>query len=153
MSATILGCGHTSHLHLFDIDIIVTAPQVHLHFWTGEEEYEELGYGKVELCCHGCGASTLVYYMNEDKHDRHLQIRDEFTRKHARCPNRNYQSVCPDWRTSFKTVDIRQKKSPKWADSEPSAPLRRRRGPRKVTQHPPTPRLVPRVRKVPENGS
>lgn len=148
MSATVLGCGHTSHQHLFTVDIVVTAPQVHLHFLTGEEEYMELGYGKVELCCHGCGASTLVYYVDNDNSNRSLQVRNDFTKKHEKCPNRNYQSSCPDWRTSFKVIDIRQKVV-KW--NEPVKPLVRRRA-QKKEMFPTTQRPQPRVRKSTENS-
>lgn len=144
MSATILGCGHTSHMRLFSIDVVVTAPQVHLHFLTDETEYEELGYAKVELCCHGCGASTLVYYTNSDNADRRVQVRDEFVQRHTKCPNRSYQSSCPDWRTSFRRLDIRQKFH-QWSEPKVS-----RKNERKAFVPPPQPRTRPR--KVPFNG-
>jgi len=147
MSATVLGCGHTSHLRLFTIDVMTNLPHIHLHFMTDEDEYNELGYGKVELCCHGCGASTLVYYTDSDKQDRRVQLRDEFSKKHGKCQNRGYQSSCPDWRTSFKVIDIRQKVI-KW--DEPTTPIKRRRYPKKQ-EFPVTPRPPPRTRKVPEN--
>ena len=129
MSATVLGCGHTSHLRLFEIDIVVRSPQVHLHFWTSKSEYDELGYAKVELCCHGCGAAELIYYLDEEANDRHLKLRDEFALRHARCPNRNYQSMCPDWRSSFKVIDIRHRKPLKYTQAEttPISPFRNRR--------------------------
>lgn len=148
MSATVLGCGHTSHLRLFTIDVMTNLPHIHLHFMTDEDEYNELGYGKVELCCHGCGASTLVYYTDSDKQDRRVQLRDEFSKKHAKCLNRGYQSSCPDWRTSFKVIDIRQKVI-KW--DEPTTPIKRRRYAKKQ-EFPVTPRPQPRTRKVPENS-
>ena len=143
MSATILGCGHTSHLKLFSIDVIVNAPQVHLHFLTDETEYEEMGYAKIELCCHGCGASTLVYYTNADNPDRRVQVRDEFVQKHMRCPNRSYQSSCPDWRTSFKRLDIRQKVN-QWV--EPKVSRRNERA-----AFVPLPPNRSRVRKTPQS--
>lgn len=150
MSAVVLGCGHTEHLHLFETDIMMNAPQVHLHFLTGEEEYEEYGFGKVELCCHGCGASTLVYYTNEGRHERHLQLRDEFTREHKKCPDRNYQSSCPDWRSSHKIVDIRPKKNTaKWRGKQEMQPLRPRASPPIPAPVPTVPR---RERKAPRNG-
>ena len=49
MSATVLGCWHTSHLRLFTIDVMTNLPHIHLHFMTDEDEYNELGYGKVEI--------------------------------------------------------------------------------------------------------
>jgi excisionase family DNA binding protein len=109
MSATLLGCGHTAHLDLMVCEVAVTAPQVHLHFLTDGSEYEQLGYAKLELCCHGCGASTLVYYTDTGPIRRRMQLRNEFIKAHRRCPNRNYQSECPDWRTSFSTIDIRKR--------------------------------------------
>ena len=147
MSATVLGCGHTSHLRLFTIDVMTTLPHIHLHFMTGEDEYEELGYGKVELCCHGCGASTLVYYTDSDKPDRRVQLRDEFSKKHAKCKNRGYEHSCPDWRSTFKVIDIRQKII-KW--DEPVTTIKRRRYPKRQ-EFQPAPRPPPRTRKVPEN--
>lgn len=146
MSATVLGCGHTSHQRLFTIDVVMTTPQVHLHFLTDDSEYEELGYAKVEICCHGCGASTLVYYTNSDKPDRRVQIRDDFARLHSKCPNRNYQSSCPDWRTSFKLIDIRQRVL-RWEDRV--VPTQRKREERMPFTPPPQQR--PRARKVPQN--
>lgn len=121
MSANVLGCGHTSHLRLFAIDVVTASPQVHLHFMTADEEYDELGYGKVEIVCHGCGASTLIYYTDDGREHRRIQMRDEFVHVHSKCPNRNYESACPDWRTSFKRVDLRQKH-----DDDLPVPRRRR---------------------------
>jgi len=148
MSATVLGCGHTSHLRLFTIDVMTNLPHIHLHFMTDKDEYAELGYGKIEICCHGCGASTLVYYTDSDKPDRRVQLRDEFSQKHARCRNRGYQHACPDWRTSFRVIDIRQKII---QCDEPVAVTKRRRYPKKQ-EYPPTPRPQPRTRKVPESS-
>jgi hypothetical protein len=110
MSATVLGCGHTSHLGLFAIDTITKAPQIHLHYMTDTTEYEELGYGKIELCCHGCGASTLVYYKDDNTDDSRVAIKDEFVIAHEMCPDRRYDIQCPDWRSSFKVIDIRARK-------------------------------------------
>lgn len=147
MSATVLGCGHTSHMRLFNIDVVMTAPQVHLHFMTNDDEYDELGYAKVELCCHGCGASTLVYYTNTDKPDRRVQVRDEFVKVHARCPNRSYQSSCPDWRTSFKLLDIRQK-TVKWEDQALPMGRKRRFDKKTALPLPPPPQPKSRPRKT-----
>lgn len=150
MSATVLGCGHTAHLRLFTIDVMTTLPHIHLHFFTGEEEYNELGYGKVELCCHGCGASTLVYYMESDRQDRRVQLRDEFSQKHAKCPNKGYQSTCPDWRTSFRVVDIRPR-SMKW-DDQPTFTKRKRTIKKKAEFAISPPKPAQRVRKIPDNS-
>jgi len=64
-----------------ETDYLEDAPQVHLHFLTGPEEYRDLGYGRVELCCHGCGAGLLVYYNDSADgpgHASHLKLTDEF---------------------------------------------------------------------------
>jgi hypothetical protein len=110
MSARVLGGGHAHEL--LESNFIEAAPQVHLHFLTGEDEYNQLGYAKLELCCHGCGAATLIYY-NEEGHteadvQRHMKMRDDFTLLHARCPNRGYEKSCPDHRTSLNLVDMRR---------------------------------------------
>lgn len=123
MSATVLGCGHTSHLHLSDIKVLLATPHIHQHFWTGLAEYQELGYGKVELCCHGCGASLLVYYRHEETPDRHQQIQNTFIETHKYCPNHGYQRSCPDWRSSFTVLDIRQTKLSEESNSNPTNPL------------------------------
>lgn len=148
MSATVLGCGHTSHLRLFTIDVMTNLPHIHLHFMTDEEEYTELGYGKIELCCHGCEASTLVYYTDSNKPDRRVQLRDEFSQKHSQCRNRDYQYTCPDWRTSFRVIDIRRNIA---QCEEPDVITKRRRYTKKQ-EFQPTPRPQLRTRKVPESS-
>jgi hypothetical protein len=105
MSATILGRGNASLL--MDTDYMKGTPQVHLHFLTGEQEYDEIGFGKVELCCHGCGEAVLLYYTEEDPSDRCLEFRDQFTQKHANCQNHGFEKWCPDYRSSTSTKDMR----------------------------------------------
>lgn len=108
MSAEILGCGHACHL--MEIDFMESAPQVHLHFLTEPEEYEELGYGKVELVCHGCGQSMLIYYNDRSSvGSKHMRIRDAFVAKHQRCPNRKFEDHCPNYRSNMEFKDIRAK--------------------------------------------
>lgn len=124
VSATVIGCGHTAHLQIFPISFVIEAPHIHLHFLTSEDEFKELCYSKVEMCCHGCGASVLVYYRDTDNVDRQTQTRDEFTQLHSKCPNHNYQSTCPDWRTSTRIIDLRCR-STAWKPSPPT-PKRRR---------------------------
>lgn len=108
MSATTLGKGLVREL--IDSNFIESAPQVHLHFLTDEEEYEALGYGKLELCCHGCGTALLVYYTDHEKTDldRHVRIRDAFTDGHRECTNRSYEHCCPEHRSSMSVVDMRE---------------------------------------------
>lgn len=108
MSATILGEGLVREL--IDSNFIESAPQVHLHFLTDEEEYEALGYGKLELCCHGCGTALLVYYTENEKTDleRHVRIKSAFTEGHKECANRGYEHVCPGHRSSVTVLDMRE---------------------------------------------
>lgn len=107
MSAQVIGCGHACHL--MEIDYFEEVPQVHLHFLTEPEEYQENGFGRAELCCHGCGCSLLILY-NEATGDgaKHLKVRDSFTAKHQKCPNKLYEEHCPNYRASFDSVDLRQ---------------------------------------------
>ena len=119
MSATVLGCGHASQL--MEINCIKGVPQVHLHFLTDEGEVD----ARVELCCHGCGASILLYYwedakrMTKQRMTKHQQIRDGFVRKHDHCPNREYERNCPNYRSSFETIDLRTRR--RAADPLPDA--------------------------------
>lgn len=102
-------CGHASHL--MEVDSMRNAPQVHLHFLTEGQEHYLLEYYKVELCCHGCGESTLVYFTEDPgSRSKHLSIRDAFVERHKMCPNHGYENWCPNWRSSFNTIDIRQKR-------------------------------------------
>lgn len=93
-----------------ETDYLDDAPQVHLHFLTGPDEYREQGYGRVELCCHGCGAGLLVLYNHSaDAAGRfhHVQITDTFAEQHGRCPNRSFEHECPPYRSSMSVVDLR----------------------------------------------
>jgi len=93
-----------------ETDYLSDAPQVHLHFLTGPDEYRELGYGRVELCCHGCGAALLVYYNDSADgpgHASHLKLTDEFARGHTGCKNRGFEKRCPAYRSSMGLRDLR----------------------------------------------
>jgi hypothetical protein len=103
---TIWRCGHASHL-MDAVQSIKEQPQIHLHFLTPEEEPE----ARLELCCHGCGASLTVRYRADAKSMRRpKQVRTAFIEQHSKCPDRGYKNYCPDWRTSFELLDIRPKK-------------------------------------------
>lgn len=108
MGATVLGCGH-SH-HLFQMEYFTASPQVHLHFLTDDAEFEANGFGRLEVVCHGCGASLLLFYDEQGSKRQHLGIRNKFHDKHRTCPNRGYESKCPDYRSSYETVDTRRLK-------------------------------------------
>jgi hypothetical protein len=93
-----------------ETDYLADAPQVHLHFLTGPSEYRELGFGRVELCCHGCGTALLAYYNDSvDGVGRasHLELCDEFARDHLACPNRGYEEGCPTYRSAIGVRDLR----------------------------------------------
>jgi hypothetical protein len=109
MSATVLGCGSASHL--MEIHVLKGLPHIHFHFLTDKQELAELGYSKVELCCHGCGASTLMYYVEGPAQNRaSSKIRDEFAAAHKHCKWHRSKNThnCPNWRSKFSIVDIRQ---------------------------------------------
>lgn len=132
MSATVLGCGHANQL--MDVNSIKNIPQVHLHFLSDDGEEN----ARVELCCHGCGDSLLMYYSDDTRRlTKHKQVRDRFVRLHANCPNREYERNCPNYRSAFKVIDLRTKRRrlsvPSQADlallqnQTPEIPRRRRR--------------------------
>ena len=108
MSATVPGCGHACHM--MEINFIEASPQIHLHFLTGEDEHKALGFGRVELCCHGCGESLLVLYDDSGKKG-HLKLKRDFRKKHEHCPNHGagYAGYCPNYRSSFQVADLRAK--------------------------------------------
>lgn len=105
MSATILNCGHASHL--MTVNTFEGNHQVHLHFLTNEWEWDLIGYGKAELCCHGCGASLLIYFDKSSGADVHTRITNRFKLGHSGCPDHGYQKECPNYRSSFSFLDLR----------------------------------------------
>lgn len=102
-------CGHASHL--MEVDCMGNSPQVHLHFLTEPFEAQLCGFHKLELCCHGCGESILVYYYEPGTEEalgpEHLKARDEFVQAHEACQNRGYENHCPNYRSSTKILDLR----------------------------------------------
>ncbi|MGC4122037.1 MAG: hypothetical protein QM765_47145 [Myxococcales bacterium] len=115
-----------------ETDYLADVPQVHLHFLTGPDEYRELGYGRVELCCHGCGAALLVLYNNSvegaGKAD-HLAITDDFAAQHRTCVNRHFESSCPPYRSAMAIADLRTRQrallEPENEDEESEEPQSR----------------------------
>jgi hypothetical protein len=108
MGATVLGCG--SARHLFKMEYFVDAPQVHLHFLTDDIEFKENGFGRLELVCHGCGASLLLLYDQQGNKRRYLDVRNSFFHKHKGCTNRGYHAKCPNYRSSCEVLDKRTTK-------------------------------------------
>lgn len=108
MAAEILGCGHASQL--FKVDYLEDAPQVHLHYLTDDDEFNSSGYGQMEMCCHGCGASLLILYTDHLSRRQQLAIRNGFEHRHRRCPNRKYEEYCSNYRSRFDMLDVRQKR-------------------------------------------
>ena len=108
MSASVLGKGNASSM--MDTDHMNGSPQVHLHFLTSDVEYKELGYGKVEFCCHGCGRAVLLYYVNgnENRAIASKSARDKFTTQHKNCPNHDFEHNCPDYRAEVQVIDLRK---------------------------------------------
>lgn len=104
MKDTVWRCGHTSHL-MDEVNTIQDAPQIHLHWLTPERDPET----RIEICCHGCGASLTMRYKRDWKDSRHIEVKDSFVNQHRSCPDRGYRTYCPDWRTSFQILDLRPK--------------------------------------------
>lgn len=110
-----------------DIDYLEDAPQVHLHFLTGPDEYRDLGYGRVELCCHGCGAAVLVLFnLSAEGEGRasHQQVSDAFAKVHAGCANRHFERACPAYRSSMKVADLRTRQRRMLPEPDPAPPPR-----------------------------
>lgn len=124
MSATVIGCGSASHL--MDVNPVKEHPQVHLHFLTDKAEAAELGYSKLELCCHGCGASLLTYFTESAAQRRALlTVKNEFVRTHATCKmNQDGFRHCANWRMTFEMVDIRKGVTPHPQEWQKTADLR-----------------------------
>jgi hypothetical protein len=106
MGASVLEGGDASQL--FKAEYMEDCPQVHLHFLTDDNEFDLTGNGKVELVCHGCGASQLVSYDRSKSKRRMLAIRNVFAGKHKQCLNRGYEKCCPSYRSTFDHLDIRR---------------------------------------------
>ena len=106
MGAQVFGCGHASQL--FKVEFLAGSPQVHLHFLTDDDEYAVNGEGKIEFVCHSCGESMLLLYDESGSRRRYLTLRNKFRDKHARCENRGYDKMCPDYRSSTAVLDERR---------------------------------------------
>lgn len=105
MGASVHGCGHASRL--FKMDYFARSPQVHMHYLTDDDEFTREGFGKIELVCHGCGCSKLVYYDDSKSKKSHISVRNSFWKRHEDCKNRNYENCCPDYRREIEIVDMR----------------------------------------------
>lgn len=101
------GCGHAAHL-MDEINSINGAAHIHIHFLTPDDEAD----GRLEFCCHGCGASVTVRYWadTERPSKRFLNTRTDFIQAHKKCKNRGYDQYCPNWRSSFVNLDLRSKR-------------------------------------------
>lgn len=117
-------CGHAAHL--MEVDKFEGSPQLHLHFLTEQYEHELIGYFKVEFCCHGCGTSKLIYYMESEDgaSPRHMELKSNFEKKHKNCPNRNYEHLCPNYRSSCEVIDMRPVRRRKKTSAYPTHPVR-----------------------------
>lgn len=89
-------------------------PQIHFHYIQSEETSKRVGYGKIELCCHGCARSLIALYdlcaldgtpPSSEEHQRAL--RNEFINSHLTCRNYGYNVDCPEWRRGVEFVDLR----------------------------------------------
>lgn len=110
MGATVLGCGHASHL--FEAVYLDGTPNVHVHFLTDEKEFRENGFGQMELVCHACGAAQLIIYDEDHSQVKHVRLRTLFRDQHLKCSG-NFEGSCPDYRRSIEVLDVRRKPLPK----------------------------------------
>lgn len=112
MSATIAGCGHPECFHT--TEYITKSPQIHIHFLTEDASYKELGYGTMELCCHGCGQSLLLYYNDLTMRKKNpIPMKTAFKKAHKDCPNFDYEERCPPIRLGIEVKDLRIEKKNK----------------------------------------
>jgi hypothetical protein len=110
-NASVIGCGHACHL--MDVNVVKGYSHIHLHFLTDKQEYAELGYGKLELCCHSCGGSLLMYYTESPAQRRaQLKVRNDFEKTHRRCQRIRMTEHCSNWRSKFDFVDVRMSTEP-----------------------------------------
>lgn len=120
-----------------ETDYLADLPQVHLHFLTGPDEYREMGFGRVELCCHGCGAAVLVLYNDSADGSgkaSHLEVTDAFADKHSGCANRHFEQSCPAYRSTIEVTDLRTRRRallPPANDDPPTRLVIKVRPPRK----------------------
>ncbi len=108
MAAEVLGCGHAFHL-FSTIASPKKLPFVHMHFMTDEETGKEQGYELLEMCCHACGASLLLYFPHIGSSKKPKMARDEFVGEHRGCKPFANNEFCPNFRSSFKRLDLRAK--------------------------------------------
>jgi hypothetical protein len=132
MSAKVLTT--ISAADLMDADYLADKPQVHIHFLTGADEYEQQGYGKLELCCHGCGEALLLYFTEScdpASGQEGVGFRKAFAEAHAACPNRGYERRCPNYRSAVAVVDVRSAQRMVLGPDEPASepPKQRHRHP------------------------
>jgi hypothetical protein len=108
--AVVLGDGLAQEL--MDVETFRRHPHIHIHFLTPESEYRKMNEGKLELCCHSCGASLLVYYSSKTVLEAKTKVKQNFVNLHARCPKISFVDQCPNYRSSFATLDIRGNNEP-----------------------------------------
>lgn len=107
MGAMVFGCGHAAQL--MEVCSLDGAPQIHMHFLTDPEEVLRCGFGKVELVCHGCGDSLLLYYTDTSNPTKHMKVRNSFVKKHRDCPDFGDGHHCCNFRSNFSVIDLRAK--------------------------------------------
>ena len=103
--ATVWECGHAGCL--MDVEHVKDHPQIHFHFLSSNEDFQKYKYGRLELCCHGCGASLLVYYTLKTPETLKQYVKVLFIELHQNCPNRDYENDCPNYRDHFLVLDLR----------------------------------------------
>mgnify|MGYP001570413686 CR=1 FL=1 len=99
------------------------APQIHRHYLVADKDADRLGWGALELCCHGCGRSVVVKYalppreqldraladLPEAERDRGLgrarALAEGFRLEHGACRDPGGAFLCPARRTETHLLD------------------------------------------------
>jgi hypothetical protein len=68
----------------------------------------------------------LVYYREGGSTLLHRKAKEDFISKHSSCKNRNFQESCPNYRSSFGVLDLRNTSE----DRAQKPTLRRKKAPR-----------------------
>lgn len=91
-----------------EVQCVEGAPHVHLHFLTTDADYHAEQKGRVEIVCHGCGASLLLIYEPSTQSRGLLGARRKFVKAHQTCTAPGADHNCWPYRSSFHVMDLRR---------------------------------------------
>jgi hypothetical protein len=91
---------------------VIIAPHIHLHWQMADTDIDN-DYAEIEICCHGCGQSTLIKYNLPDENiipDNGVaclaRFKKRFLALHADCANEADPTACPPERTHVNVIDV-----------------------------------------------